>query len=249
MASGLYFTFRSKLDGAPCVLIMTGKSGNRKTGDMLQTWILRSDISPLDALKARKDASICGDCPQRWNLGGGCYVVVGNAPRSVWAAWQRGAYQRWTAKRASKWAGRALRLGSYGDPAVVPAEVWREIFTVLQPPTWTGYTHQWANPTAQHLKQSACASVDTPGQYHAARSMGWRTFRTRKPGDPLLPNEFECPASEEEGFRLTCEECGACNGNPNNRPRAGNASIVVHGSLRKRAAKALVQLELTIPTR
>ena len=39
----------SMLDGAPIVVIATGfaeRSGNDKTGAMIQTWILRADIPP-----------------------------------------------------------------------------------------------------------------------------------------------------------------------------------------------------------
>jgi hypothetical protein len=41
----------SLLDGAPIVAIVTGLaagSSNRKTGDMLQTWILREDMAPTE---------------------------------------------------------------------------------------------------------------------------------------------------------------------------------------------------------
>ena len=34
----------SLADGAPIIVIATIKSGNSKTGDMLQTWIIRKDI-------------------------------------------------------------------------------------------------------------------------------------------------------------------------------------------------------------
>ena len=41
----------SVLDGQPIVVIATMETSNRKTGNMVQTWILRSDISPTDASK------------------------------------------------------------------------------------------------------------------------------------------------------------------------------------------------------
>ena len=31
----------------------------------MQTWILRSDMNPLEAIHTGHDASICGDCPLR----------------------------------------------------------------------------------------------------------------------------------------------------------------------------------------
>ena len=51
----------SLLDGAPIVAIATMQTSNRKTGNMVQTWILREDVSPVEASKAGADASVCGD--------------------------------------------------------------------------------------------------------------------------------------------------------------------------------------------
>jgi hypothetical protein len=56
------------IDGEPIVVIATGfkrSSANPKTGDMLQTWILRRDVAPFAAIHNGADASICGDCPLR----------------------------------------------------------------------------------------------------------------------------------------------------------------------------------------
>ena len=39
----------SPFDGQPIVSIATLHSSNRKTGDMVQTWILPRDLHPLDA--------------------------------------------------------------------------------------------------------------------------------------------------------------------------------------------------------
>jgi hypothetical protein len=45
----------SAIDGKPIVVIATGfasKSNNGKTGDMIQTWIIRQDIAPHLAVKS-----------------------------------------------------------------------------------------------------------------------------------------------------------------------------------------------------
>jgi hypothetical protein len=58
----------SAIDGAPIVAILTGlanASRNTGTGDMLQIYIIRSDIAPEAARHTGADASICGDCPMR----------------------------------------------------------------------------------------------------------------------------------------------------------------------------------------
>ena len=70
----------SVLDGAPIVVIATLETSNAKTGAMVQTWILRGDIEPHQAVKTGEDASVCGNCPQRHNTGGACYVMTHQAP-------------------------------------------------------------------------------------------------------------------------------------------------------------------------
>ena len=52
----------SEIDGAPIVVIVNKIDGskNAKTGALVQTFIIRSDIAPTDALKTGADYSICG---------------------------------------------------------------------------------------------------------------------------------------------------------------------------------------------
>lgn len=122
------FEGSSVLDGQPIVVIATLNSRNSKTGDMVQTWILRSDINPVEASKTKQDASICGGCPHRHSLGGACYVNIGQAPLAVWKAYKRGAYPHVLEGDNEKYLkGRFIRLGSYGDPAAVPVSIWKYI--------------------------------------------------------------------------------------------------------------------------
>ena len=58
----------SPQDGAPIVLLVTGlvrPSQNSKTGPMVQTYILRRDMRPIEAVTSGADAAICGSCPFR----------------------------------------------------------------------------------------------------------------------------------------------------------------------------------------
>lgn len=230
----------SVLDGAPIVVIaITGGSTNRKTGDMVQTYILRADVSPLEALQSGADASICGDCKHRPALGGACYVNVTHGPRSVWEAWQRGNYPALSAAAQDASAGRMVRLGTYGDPMAVPAAVWHAL--TFKAAGHTGYTHQWANFTIDaHQRASVAllcmASVDNVNEAAIAKACGLRYFRVRTADEPLLAREFVCPASEEAGKRTTCGDCGACNGNA--KPTAASAVIVVHGPKASRFNRA-----------
>jgi hypothetical protein len=220
----------SLLDGAPIVAIATLESSNVKTGNMIQTWILRQDVAPLDALKSGEDASICGDCKHRPALGGACYVDVSRAPSGVWKAYRRGRYPHAEAI-SSIGRGRMVRLGAYGDPMAVPARVWQLL--IAGAAGHTGYTHQWRNaglPIGQRaaINRMVMASADDPIEASTAREQGLRYFRIRLEGEPLAPREFTCPASEEGGFRRTCATCGACDGSK--RPGAASVVIVVHGS-------------------
>ena len=130
----------SQLDGAPIVVIATGladASANTKTGAMIQTWILRADTDPIEAKRGDMDTSICGDCPLR---GAKCYVNVTQAPRAVFDGVRRGIYPRYVKRDHAKlFAGRALRVGSYGDPAAVPLRVWLAVVPLAK--KVAGYTH------------------------------------------------------------------------------------------------------------
>jgi hypothetical protein len=55
------------IDGSPIVVIVNKIDGsdNAKTGAMVQTFIIRSDIAPVAALQSGADYAICGDCEHR----------------------------------------------------------------------------------------------------------------------------------------------------------------------------------------
>jgi hypothetical protein len=217
----------SRLDGSEIVVILTA-SKNRKTGARtVQSWILRADRDPLSASRAGADESVCGDCPHRWHTGGKCYVNIGQAPLSVWRAWRDGKYPALAPRDAARLlGGRLLRIGSYGDPCAVPTGVWRALLRGAD--RHTGYTHQWHRPGAHHYRRFLRASCDTQAQAHAARSLGWRTFRVLRV-DEALGNETLCPASKEAGFKSTCDRCALCDGADPNRPRR-SVAIPLHGS-------------------
>lgn len=211
----------SLLDGLPIVVIATGygrASKNPKTGNMIQTWILRSDIPPVEAVETREDYSVCGNCYHRGDPQTGrarsCYVKVWQAPRAIYAAYRRGRYPRAETSQLQRSLGtnRAIRVGSYGDPAAVPVRVWQAI--TADSKGWTGYTHQWNLPgiNRQALQRYCMASVDTPEERQQARAMGWRTFRVTPKGTLPGHGEISCPASKEAGQRTTCAKCKLCAG-------------------------------------
>jgi hypothetical protein len=65
MKNGIIYQGPSLLDGAPIVVIANYSKSNRKTGGVVQTYILRADMNPLEASKTGADFSICGDCKHK----------------------------------------------------------------------------------------------------------------------------------------------------------------------------------------
>lgn len=225
----------SQLDGAPIVMIATGfksPSENPKTGPMIQTWILRRDVSPDVAGKDGRDESVCGQCPLRTKVidskpHRACYVRLHEAPSSVYRKFMRGEYPYVTDPKALAllFAGQKVRLGSYGDPAAVPFGVLSAI--LAQATNHTAYTHQWktCDPRLRHI---AMASVESQDEQSHATSAGWRTFRILRPQEPMNGGEILCPASEEAGKRTTCAKCSLCNGTHGNDHRK-SVGIHPHG--------------------
>jgi hypothetical protein len=229
-ASG-YILYRgaSILDGAPIVVIATMGSRNIKTGDMVQTWILREDIAPHHATKNGDDASVCGGCPHRHFLGGACYVTVFQAPLQVWKSYRAGRYSSDLEEFRQRIATRRVRLGAYGDPAAAPVAVWADI--AAHAAGHTGYTHQWAHGAFNAaILDYVMASVDTPTQAKAAPG---RYFRVKRAQDPALPREIECLA---DSVGKNCADCLLCDGGKKGK----NVYINIHGARSSKYAPDII---------
>jgi hypothetical protein len=244
MKSFIFYRGPSQLDGAPIVGIAVLRSANSKTGDMVQTYIIRADQAPLEALASGADASVCGSCqhrPRRERMRDKrgrftrkiktvrtCYVDIGKSVSAVYRAFVAGSYDTLEPiDGAARLAGRMVRLGAYGDPTAIPVHVWLAL--LADAAGHTGYTHQWRAPLAADFAPIVMASADSPRDREEARAAGWRTFTVRTADQPLAAREIVCPASPEGGDRLQCIDCGACDG----ADRAGKVSIaiVVHGAM------------------
>lgn len=222
----------SEIDEAPIAVIATGLQQrgelNRKLGDVVQTWIIRTDVSPNEAIKQGRDESVCGHCKLRGGPEGrACYVNMGMVDR-IWDAYLAGKYARIGSELWPELLeGRSVRLGAYGDPAAVPISVWTAFTTFAA--GWIGYTHHWRSCDAG-LRRIVMASVDTPEERLVANAFGWRTFRTRLGSEPIMVSgEIDCPAALG---KTTCEKCLLCNGS---RPKTArtdertDVTIVAHG--------------------
>ena len=214
MRSAIIYNGPSLLDGKPIVVIATYSDRNTKTGRVVQTYVMRADINPLEASKTGEDYSICGDCVMRGTpttdperkiaKGRRCYVNLGQGVLIVYKSFLRGVYKPGDARDMGR--GRFVRVGTYGDPGAVPADVWDELLSEAN--TWTAYSHQsgWRPDIAM---QSA-------DDYHSA-VMHWkagrRTFRVIADlGQLDHANEALCPASKEAGRRVQCIACKLCKG-------------------------------------
>lgn len=240
MPGFVFYDGPSLIDGAPIIGIAVLESSNVKTGNMVQTYILRADMAPLAAIASGDDASICGDCAHRGDKqtkrARTCYVDVAKSVQSVFAAWVRGAYPQVAPSDGARIvAGRVVRIGSYGDPAAIPARHWRAL--IRRATGHTGYTHQWRQWFARGLRAIVMASADSASDRDTARAMGWRTFRVRTADEPLAAREIVCPASPEGGDRRQCITCQACDGAPRGAAQA-SVAIIVHGAMARHFATA-----------
>ena len=216
----------SQIDGGPIVGVLTGiknVSANRKTGPMVQLWIMRADADPITALREGTDESVCGQCPLRGEAGKrrGCYVSIGQAVRSIWMKYKADGYPRQTFRQAiPTLAGRRIRLGAYGDPAALPSGLLRQLVKVSA--RHTGYTHQWRE--FPRLKDIVMASVESVEEMEEAQSKGWRTYRiVQSFTDIDEKTEIECPNTTKG---LMCFECALCDGN---KKGTKSIAIEVHG--------------------
>lgn len=219
----------SMIDGERIVAIVTGLTGSRnaKTGKMVQTYIIRPDMSPLEAVRRGADVSICGTCIHRGDgtgEGRSCYVTLIHGPRVVYDAYTRGIYPAATpADVADVVAGRMVRLGTYGDPAAVPIEVWQTL--IAKAAGHTGYTHRWLTIDRAWSKL-VMASADGETDAYDAWLMGYRTFRVG--ATAIKGREINCPASKEAGERTQCIACKLCMGTESRSPVS--IQIAPHGA-------------------
>ena len=214
MQHAIIYNGPSLLDGKPIVVIATYSNRNTKTGKVVQTYILRSDINPLEASKTGQDFSICGSCPMRGEVttdpkrkiakGRKCYVNLGQGVLIVFKSFLRGVYKEGDPRTMGR--DRFVRVGTYGDPAAVPSEVWDELLAECE--TWTAYTHQ--KPWRPDIAMQSADSYDEAKAHWAA---GRRTFRVIVDlGDIDKSKETLCPASKEAGRRVQCTACKLCKG-------------------------------------
>ena len=244
--SAIVYRGPSLIDGAPIVVIAIDSARNAKTGRMVQTYILRADMDPRDANKTGADFSICGTCPHRGTpttdaaakqaKNRSCYVLLGQGVLIAYRAMLRGVYPAAADADAiaAIGAGAMVRLGTYGDPAAVPAYVWDAL--LRDAAGHTAYSHQARQAGAAFDARRMMQSADSETDARDAWAAGRRTFRVvQSVTDIVQGKEILCPASKEAGRRATCATCGLCGGAS---VAAKSIAIPAHGAGRKHAAVA-----------
>jgi hypothetical protein len=232
--NGIIYDGPSLLDGAPIIVVATLTGSNSKTGKVVQTYIIRKDMSPLKASKSGTDFSICGNCPMRGEANKErnrkqakkrrCYVVLGQGPLLVYKAFRRGAYPVAAGHKltAELGRGRPVRLGTYGDPAAVPSYVWDSLLSGAI--KHMAYSHQSGVSGAAFNGDIMMVSADSADQAIAAWIAGFRTFRVLRQGEaPIAGKEIDCPSSRG----VHCVDCGLCGGAS---VQAKSITIPAHGN-------------------
>ena len=229
------------------VSIVTGflkPSSNTKTGQMLQQWILVKAFHPVEATRNHTDELICGDCKRRHGTveerkaapddEKNCYVVEGMGPAQVWKTWKAGGYD--VIENVPMYLEyvsdiytpcRTIRMGSYGDPSMVPDNVlqqWRDAIAK----GYTGYTHQWHK--RPDLAGQFMASVDSIEEKEQAQAMGWHTFRVEA-DHSARPMKDETVCLNYRHASIKCCDCLLCDG------KQRNVMIYDHGSYLKSVKK------------
>jgi hypothetical protein len=235
----------SMLNGKPIVMIATGFNGssNEKTGaDLIQTYVLNDDLHPVLAARSGAASTICGDCKHQGTYDDNgrvagsrtCYVNLGQGVTIVYKAYARGVYEVCAeTDLAETFAGRLIRMGTYGDPAAVPSHIWDAMLSRSK--GRTGYTHQWRAPHAAWLQAYVMASADSIEEANEAQAAGWRTFRVAPAVDwAKQSGESLCPASAEGGKVTTCDHCLLCSGTSG---KGRNSIMIPDHSTQGRGAK------------
>ena len=214
---------RSLLAPYPLInAIITGidrPSKNKKTGPMAQVRFSLVDINPIVAAETGADVGVCvQSCIHRLAHLATCYVNL---------AWQLSAWKSHVGQAVeilTTLRGRAVRFGEHGDVGAVSRAFVDYVISIARrehrhPRPWTAYTH--AYDTRPDLREVCMASTDTIADRERAKLAGWRTFRPRPVGAPLLDGEIDCPYPTRG---ITCNLCLLCNGGNHGK----DISIEIH---------------------
>jgi hypothetical protein len=256
-SGAIVWSGRSRLDRkSPIVVLVTWQTANTGTGPMVQSWILRSDVHPTEAIRHGYDSAVCPtSCGLRpatareLGTSARCYAAHGRTAAALPAMFRSlPRYPRITPRVAAmRLTGQRLRIGAYGDPAAVPVSVWSTLLTHTA--GHTGYTH--APDRAPLLKPIVMASCESEAEAERLQAQGWRTYRMRQVDaqgrpEPLLPGELKCPKTHEGGQRTACAWCLGCDGTEGKIAKSYAAIDHSSTAMRRRRASGDLALPVTL---
>lgn len=181
-------------------------SSNRKTGNMIQTYLI--DKASINEPKVF--GSKCLSCP----MVDKCYVNKDKL--SVRSALKRligGENTSYTFSTLDRvlplLRGRLVRFGTYGDPSSIPLSDVKKITSVAR--GWTGYTHFWKSIDSDYALYFN-ASVEDSTDELLAQGLGYKTFRVLLKGDTSYEVSQNAILCLNVSKSLTCSDCLLCSG-------------------------------------
>ena len=241
--SVIFYEGPSVLDGKPIVGILSNlesPSKNSKTGAyMVQTYIMRADISPLTAVYTDNEArkSVAGVPEARFGKEDSFpkaavpveliekedYSVCGNCPLKP--SNQNVCYVNIAQAPSNIWKAykcdRYLKFQDYPLDRVGRRTLRFGAYgdpTAIPFAAWQPLIDKFPEYTGYTHQWATCdrvwqnylmASCETAKQREKAIAQGWRTTRITKDGSDLLDNEILCRNQAEN---IHCETCKLCDG-------------------------------------
>lgn len=189
---------------------------SEKIGTMLSTYILPKDVEPTVATKTGFDDTCCGNCPKRPSVAKNdptqpvCYVRTWQGAGKTWSSYTKGNVLDFGEIHQQFVKGRGLRMGSYGDPTMIPLSEWKPLLDIA--PYHTGYTSMWREDYAQEYKGLLQASCTSKTEQEEAVEKGWTGTYTTYPTSVNLDDMPGVTCPNLRNKEITCSDCKLCNG-------------------------------------
>lgn len=202
-------------------LVFTALNGssNRKTGDMIQTYL-------LDKSRLKSEKSVFGAKCQDCSMVKECYVSRDklSVRRSLVLTLegQRATYQkRLLGGVLPLLKGRLIRLGTYGDPSAIPLRDLARICSSAK--GHTGYTHFWRE-IDEGYSAYLMSSCETLADELLSNALGYRAFRVLLDAHEVHETSKKSVQCLNASVGLTCAECLLCSGSQGK----GSSNIYIH---------------------
>jgi hypothetical protein len=211
-------------------------STNRKTGPMIQTWIL--PVGEFPSVRTAAAYRVCGDC----EMESACYVnrITLSGFYQRFNQLPRVDFMQLSARERDRLLGSAaIRLGAFGNPSAMPLELAEAL---IEGRNHTSYDAMWRtiDPAWARVSMASCSSAEDAIE---AWSRGWRVFLTLPDDTKQARAEIvKVKAAGATGLmcrfyssELQCYACRDCSG----QVKEHRASVILnplHGPRTRRVA-------------